>query len=113
MEYADGPTVLTGSRKIMSRIAVDVPDLDIDPSCVMVLKGVGPRGYPGMAEVGNVPLPKKLLERGVRDMVRISDGRMSGTFSATLVKTGDEPGPGPNVLRVRGSFVVSQLAASR
>jgi dihydroxy-acid dehydratase len=64
---------------------VDDPDLDIDASCVMVLKGCGPRGYPGMPEVGNMPLPRKLLEAGVRDMVRISDARMSGTAFGTVV----------------------------
>jgi dihydroxy-acid dehydratase len=64
---------------------IDSPDLDIDESCVMVLKGVGPKGYPGMAEVGNMGLPPKLLERGVTDMVRISDGRMSGTAFGTVV----------------------------
>jgi dihydroxy-acid dehydratase len=51
----------------------------------MVLKGCGPKGYPGMAEVGNMPLPKKLLEKGLRDMVRISDARMSGTAFGTVV----------------------------
>lgn len=64
---------------------VDDPDLDIDESCVMVLKGVGPVGYPGMPEVGNMELPKKLLEKDVKDMVRISDGRMSGTAYGTVV----------------------------
>ena len=64
---------------------VDLPDLDIDASCVMVLKGCGPKGYPGMPEVGNMGLPKKLLEAGVRDMVRISDARMSGTAFGTVV----------------------------
>ncbi len=64
---------------------VDDPSLDIDESCVMVLQGCGPQGYPGMPEVGNMPLPKKLLERGVRDMVRISDARMSGTAFGTVV----------------------------
>jgi len=64
---------------------VDDPDLDIDASCVMVLQGCGPRGYPGMPEVGNMPLPRKLLEAGVRDMVRISDARMSGTAFGTVV----------------------------
>ena len=62
---------------------INDPDLDIDASCVMVLKNVGPKGYPGMPEVGNMGLPKKLLERGVKDMVRISDGRMSGTAYGT------------------------------
>jgi dihydroxyacid dehydratase/phosphogluconate dehydratase len=64
---------------------VDDPALDIDESCVMVLKNCGPKGYPGMAEVGNMPLPQKLLTKGVRDMVRISDARMSGTAYGTVV----------------------------
>ena len=64
---------------------IDLPDLDIDENSVMVLKNVGPRGYPGMAEVGNMALPKKLLEQGVTDLVRISDGRMSGTGFGTVV----------------------------
>ena len=64
---------------------VDLPDLDIDESSVMVLKNVGLKGYPGMAEVGNMGIPKKLLEKGVKDMVRISDGRMSGTGFGTVV----------------------------
>ncbi|MFN3760873.1 MAG: IlvD/Edd family dehydratase [Algoriphagus aquaeductus] len=64
---------------------VDDPNLDIDETCVMVMKNVGPKGYPGMPEVGNMGLPKKLLEKGVKDMVRISDGRMSGTGFGTVV----------------------------
>jgi len=64
---------------------IDDPDLDVDESCVMVLKCVGPVGYPGMPEVGNMTLPKKLLDKGVIDMVRISDGRMSGTAYGTVV----------------------------
>jgi L-arabonate dehydrase len=60
-------------------------DLEIDESCVMVLKNCGPRGYPGMAEVGNMMLPPKLLRKGVTDMVRISDARMSGTAYGTVV----------------------------
>jgi dihydroxy-acid dehydratase len=64
---------------------IDDPKLDIDESCVMVLKNCGPRGYPGMAEVGNMALPPKLLKRGITDMVRISDGRMSGTAYGTVV----------------------------
>lgn len=59
--------------------------LDIDENCIMVLKNCGPRGYPGMAEVGNMPLPPKLLRQGVTDMVRISDARMSGTAYGTVV----------------------------
>jgi len=64
---------------------IDDPKLDIDESCVMVLKNCGPKGYPGMAEVGNMPLPPKVLKRGVTDMVRISDARMSGTAYGTVV----------------------------
>jgi len=60
-------------------------NLDIDETCVMVLKNCGPRGYPGMAEVGNMLLPPKLLRKGVTDMVRISDARMSGTAYGTVV----------------------------
>jgi dihydroxy-acid dehydratase len=64
---------------------IDDPDLDIDETCVMVLKGVGPVGYPGIPEVGNMDLPKKLILKGITDMVRISDGRMSGTAYGTVV----------------------------
>jgi L-arabonate dehydrase len=59
--------------------------LDIDEHCVMVLKNCGPKGYPGMAEVGNMPLPPKVLRKGITDMVRISDARMSGTAYGTVV----------------------------
>lgn len=67
------------------RHRVDDPDLEIDENSVMVLRGCGPKGYPGMPEVANMPLPKKLLEHGIRDMVRICDGRMSGTAYGTVV----------------------------
>ena len=64
---------------------IDTPDLPVDETSVLVLRGCGPRGYPGMPEVGNMPLPARLLERGIRDMVRISDARMSGTAYGTVV----------------------------
>jgi L-arabonate dehydrase len=64
---------------------VNDESLDIDGNCVMVLKNCGPRGYPGMAEVGNMPIPAKLLRKGVTDMVRVSDARMSGTAYGTVV----------------------------
>jgi dihydroxy-acid dehydratase len=64
---------------------IDDPRLDIDENCVMVLKNCGPKGYPGMAEVGNMPLPPKVLKKGITDMVRISDARMSGTAYGTVV----------------------------
>ena len=61
------------------------PDLDVDENSVLVLQNCGPKGYPGMAEVGNMGLPQKLLARGVKDMVRVSDARMSGTAYGTVV----------------------------
>ncbi len=64
---------------------IDEAELDIDENSIMVLKGVGPVGYPGMPEVGNLDLPTKVLKKGVKDMVRISDGRMSGTAFGTVV----------------------------
>src|ERR1700744_642931 len=64
---------------------VDDPNLEVDENSVMVLKNVGPKGYPGMPEVGNMNIPKKLLDKGITDMVRISDGRMSGTGFGTVV----------------------------
>jgi L-arabonate dehydrase len=64
---------------------INDPALDVDESCVLVLKNCGPKGYPGMAEVGNMGLPPKVLKRGVTDMVRISDARMSGTAFGTVV----------------------------
>jgi dihydroxy-acid dehydratase len=81
---------------------IDDPDLDIDETCVMVLKNVGPKGYPGMAEVGNMGLPKKLLAKGVRDMVRISDGRMSGTaFGTVILHVSPEAAVGGNLALVQ------------
>jgi len=64
---------------------IDDPNLDVDENSIMVLKNCGPRGYPGMPEVGNLPLPPKILRRGITDMVRISDARMSGTAYGTVV----------------------------
>ena len=64
---------------------IDDETLDVDENCVLVLKNCGPKGYPGMAEVGNMPLPPKVLRKGITDMVRISDARMSGTAYGTVV----------------------------
>jgi len=78
------------------------PDLDIDETSVMVLRNCGPRGYPGMAEVGNMPLPQKLLREGVRDMVRISDARMSGTaYGAVVLHVAPEAAAGGPLALVR------------
>lgn len=63
---------------------IDDPELEVDENCVLVLKNVGPKGYPGMPEVGNMGLPKKVLDKGISDMIRISDGRMSGTAFGTV-----------------------------
>jgi L-arabonate dehydrase len=75
--------VFENVEELHSRVADE--NLDIDENCVMVLKNCGSRGYPGMAEVGNMPLPAKLLRRGTKDMVRISDARMRGTAYGTVV----------------------------
>ncbi len=64
---------------------IDDPALDVDENSVLILRGCGPKGYPGMPEVSNMPMPQKLLEKGVRDMVRICDGRMSGTAYGTVI----------------------------
>ena len=64
---------------------IDRDDLDVDENTILVLKGCGPKGYPGMPEVGNMPIPKRLVEKGVKDMVRVSDARMSGTAFGTVV----------------------------
>ncbi len=79
-----GPAVVFDSIEDM-RARLDDPALDVTEDSVLVLRGCGPRGYPGMPEVGNMPIPAKLLARGVRDMVRISDARMSGTAYGTVV----------------------------
>lgn len=83
MRHRGRAVVFTSIEDLHERI--DDPDLDVDESCVLVLQNCGPKGYPGMAEVGNMPLPRKVLEKGVRDMVRVSDARMSGTAFGTVV----------------------------
>lgn len=87
---------------------IDDPALEIDAASVMVLKNVGPRGYPGMAEVGNMSLPKKLLEQGITDMVRISDGRMSGTgFGTVVLHISPEAAVGGTLALVKSGDVIS------
>ncbi|AOF92941.1 L-arabinonate dehydratase [Sinorhizobium sp. RAC02] len=94
---------------------IDDSDLDIDESSIMVLKNCGPRGYPGMAEVGNMALPQKLLKKGVRDMVRISDARMSGTaFGTVVLHTAPEAAVGGPLALVRdGDFIELDVAGRR
>ncbi|MCG6903314.1 MAG: dihydroxy-acid dehydratase, partial [Rhodobacter sp.] len=96
-----------------AKIADD--DLDIDETCIMVLKMCGPRGYPGMSEVGNMGLPAKVLKKGITDMVRISDARMSGTAYGTVVlHTSPEAARGGPLAIVRdGDMIEIDVAARR
>ena len=89
--------------------------LDIDETCVMVLKGAGPKGYPGFAEVGNMPLPPKVLRKGISDMVRISDGRMSGTaYGAVVLHVSPEAAlGGPLALVQTGDMIELDVPARR
>ncbi|MCY7360412.1 MAG: dihydroxy-acid dehydratase [Rudanella sp.] len=87
---------------------IDDPELDVDPTCVLVLKNVGPRGYPGMPEVGNMQLPAKILAQGVHDMVRISDGRMSGTgFGTVVLHVSPESAVGGNLAFVQNGDLIT------
>jgi dihydroxy-acid dehydratase len=87
---------------------IDDPNLNVDESCVLVLKNVGPKGYPGMPEVGNMSIPKKLLDQGVTDMVRISDGRMSGTgFGTVVLHVSPEAAVGGTLAIVENGDVIS------
>jgi L-arabonate dehydrase len=94
---------------------VDDESLDIDENCVMVLKGAGPKGYPGFAEVGNMPLPAKVLRKGITDMVRISDGRMSGTaYGAVVLHVSPEAAAGgPLALVQTGDMIELDVEARR
>ena len=93
---------------------IDDESLDVDETCVMVLKGCGPRGYPGMAEVGNMPLPPKVLRKGITDMVRVSDARMSGTAYGTVVlHTSPEAAAGGPLALVRNGDVIELDVAAR
>jgi dihydroxy-acid dehydratase len=96
------------------RAAADDPDLDVTPDTVLVVRNCGPRGYPGMPEVGNLPLPKRLLDAGVRDMVRISDARMSGTaYGACVLHVAPEAAVGGPLALVRTGDVIHLNADSR
>ena len=92
---------------------IDDPALDVDENSVLILRGCGPKGYPGMPEVANMPLPKKLLEKGVRDMVRICDGRMSGTAYGTVVLhvAPEAAAGGPLAVVQTGDIIVLDVAA--
>ena len=93
---------------------INDPDLDIDEHCIMVLKNCGPKGYPGMAEVGNMGLPPKILKKGITDMVRISDARMSGTAYGTVVlHTSPEAAAGGPLAVVRNGDMIDLDVAAR
>ncbi|MEC5146078.1 IlvD/Edd family dehydratase [Chitinophaga sp. 212800010-3] len=87
---------------------IDDPNLEVDENSVLVLKNVGPKGYPGMPEVGNLGLPAKLLAKGITDMVRISDGRMSGTgFGTVVLHVSPEAAAGGNLAILRDGDVIT------
>ncbi len=94
---------------------IDDQDLDVDADSVLVLRGCGPRGYPGMPEVANMPLPTKLLQLGIRDMVRVCDGRMSGTAYGTIVLhvSPEAAAGGPLNLVHTGDYIVLDVDARR
>lgn len=96
------------------RARIDDPDLDVDADSVLILRGCGPKGYPGMPEVANLPLPAKLLAQGVRDMVRICDGRMSGTAYGTVVlHTAPEAAAGGPLALVQNGDLIELDVAKR
>jgi dihydroxy-acid dehydratase len=113
MQHTGRAVVFESIEDLHARINDDL--LDIDETCVMVLKYCGPKGYPGMAEVGNMPLPPKLLKRGVTDIVRISDARMSGTAYGTVVlHAAPEAATGGTLALVRnGDRITLDVAARR
>lgn len=96
------------------RARINHPDLEVDESCILVLQNVGPKGYPGMPEVGNMVVPKKLLEKGVNDMVRISDGRMSGTaFGTVFLHVSPEAAVGGVLALVKNGDIIEVDVAAR
>ncbi|WP_053206694.1 IlvD/Edd family dehydratase [Jiangella muralis] len=108
-----GPAVVFDSIEDL-HARIDDPDLDVTADSVLVLRGCGPKGYPGMPEVSNLPLPQKLLAQGVRDMVRVCDGRMSGTAYGTVVlHVAPEAADGGPLALVRTGDVVSLDVAAR
>jgi len=112
MKHTGKAVVFENIEDYKSRI--DDPDLEIDEHSVMVLKNVGPKGYPGMPEVGNMGLPKKLLEKGITDMVRISDGRMSGTgFGTVVLHVSPEAAAGANFSVLQTGDVITLDVAAR
>jgi dihydroxy-acid dehydratase len=109
-----GPAVVFDSVEDL-HARLDDPDLDVTADSVLILRGCGPRGYPGMPEVANLPLPAKLLAEGIRDMVRICDGRMSGTAYGTVVLhvAPEAAAGGPLALVRTGDMIILDVSARR
>ncbi len=112
MQHTGRAVVFEDSDDFHRRIDDDA--LDVDETCILVLKNCGPKGYPGMAEVGNMPLPPKVLKKGITDMVRISDARMSGTAYGTVVlHTAPEAAAGGTLALVRNGDLITLDVAGR
>jgi dihydroxy-acid dehydratase len=113
LQHRGRAVVFESVEDLHARINDD--NLDIDATCVMVLKGAGPKGYPGFAEVGNMPLPPKVLKQGITDMVRISDGRMSGTaYGAVVLHVAPEAAAGGTLALVQdGDMIELDLTGRR
>jgi dihydroxy-acid dehydratase len=113
MKHRGRAVVFESIEEFKARI--DDPKLDVDETCVLVLKGCGPKGYPGFPEVGNMPLPPKILKKGITDMVRISDARMSGTAYGTVVLhvSPESAAGGPLALVREGDTIELDVARRR
>ncbi|HNP22202.1 MAG TPA: IlvD/Edd family dehydratase [Panacibacter sp.] len=112
MQHTGKAVVFENIEDFKARI--DSDDLDVDENSILVLKNVGPKGYPGMPEVGNMTLPKKLLQLGITDMVRISDGRMSGTgFGTVVLHVSPEAAAGGNFSVVENGDLITLDVAAR
>jgi L-arabonate dehydrase len=112
LQHRGRAVVFESVEDLHARINDD--NLDIDANCVMVLKGAGPKGYPGFAEVGNMPLPTKVLKQGITDMVRISDGRMSGTaYGAVVLHVAPEAAAGGTLALVQDGDMIELDVAGR
>lgn len=108
-----GPALVFDSLDEYLAVA-ESPELDVTPNSVLVVRNTGPVGYPGMPEVGNLPLPKKLLDAGVRDMLRISDARMSGTaFGACVLHVAPEAAVGGPLAMIRTGDIIRLSVSSR
>jgi L-arabonate dehydrase len=106
MQHSGKAVVFDNIEDFKARI--DAPELDVDENSILVLKNVGPKGYPGMPEVGNMGIPSKLLEKGVKDMVRISDGRMSGTgFGTIVLHVSPEAANGGNFAMIKSGDIIT------